>query len=163
MFFGRKIKWLDKHSMHRELQWNWRASTFRVRRENWPAEDVLITDWPNVAYLYASIHFAVQALLRDQLYLKHFSASDWRRDLQATSHLQRFPHQWFRIGLGHPGLLPQARAFAWNCLLRLHAAARAERLRARNLEALLMLTRTLRAQDVIEHVFETVPTLDFFV
>ena len=162
MFFGRKIKWLDKDSMHQELQWNWRASTFRVRRANWPAEDVLMTHWPNQAYLESSIRCAVQALLSDQLYLQHSSASDWRRDLKATSHLQRFPHQWFRIGLGHPGMLPQARPFAWNCLLRLHAA-RAERLRARNLEALLMLTRTLRAQDIIENIIETVPTFDLTV
>jgi hypothetical protein len=162
MFLGRKIKWLDKEAMNHELQWNWRANTFRVRMANWPAEDVLMTDWPNVAYLYGSISCAVQTFLIDQLYLQHSSASDWRRDLKATKKLDMFPHFWYRKGLDHAGLSSQGRAFAWNCLLRLHAAS-AERVRARNIEALLMLTRTLRAQDIIEDIIKTVPTFDLTV
>ena len=141
MFLGRKIKWLDKEAMNLELQWNWRASTFRVRMANWDAEDVLMRHWP------------------DEVYLQHSSASDWRRDLKAIKKFDRFPHPWYRKGLDHARLSSQGRAFAWNCLLRLHTAI-AERVRARNVEALLMLTRTLRAQDNIEKIMETVPTFD---
>ena len=162
MFLGRKIKWLDKKAMNHELQWNWRANTFRVRMAKWPAEGVLMTDWPNVAYLYGSIRCAVQALLIDQLYLQHSSASDWQRDLKKLKNFEMFPHYWYRKGLNHPGLSSQGRAFAWNCLLRLHAAS-AERVRARNLEALLMLARTLRAQDIIEDIIKNVPTFDLTV
>lgn len=162
MFLGRKIKWLDKEAMNLELQWNWRAGTFRVRMANWPAEDVLMTHWPNEAYLESSIRCAVQALLSDWLYLQHSSASDWRRDLKATKKFDRFPHPWYRKGLHHVRLSSQGRAFAWNCLLRLHAA-NAERVRARNLEALLTLTRTLHVQDIIEDIIETVPTFDLTV
>jgi hypothetical protein len=162
MFLGRKIKWLDKEAMNQELQWNWHANTFRVRMANWPAEGVLVTDWPHVPYLYCSIRSAVQALLIDQLYLQHSSASDWRRDLKATKKFDMFPHYWYRKGLDHPGLSSKGLAFAWNCLLRLHAAS-AERVRARNVEALLMLTRTLRAQDIIEDIIKTVPTFDLTV
>ena len=134
----------------------------KKRKAKCPAEDVLVTDWPKVAYLYGSISCAVQALLIDQLYLQHSSASDWQRDLKKTKKFDMFPHFWYRKGLDHPGLSSKGRAFAWNCLLRLHAAS-AERVRARNIEALLMLTRTLRAQDIIEDIIKNVPTFDLTV
>lgn len=157
MFLGRKIKGLDKRAMNEELYWNWHASTFRVRIRNWPGEDVLMTD-PNDPYVEGSIRCAVQALLKDQLYLQHSSASDWQRDLEAQNKISWFPHPWYRKGLAHVRLSSQGRAFAWNCLLRLHATS-AERVRARNLEALLMLTRTLHAKDIIEKIIETVLTV----